>query len=357
MNKLTQAALSGMAITASSLSLASPCHAEALSPNEVEGKVKSVGYGHLAARALHIAGYYKLFDPLEGGPKTASQIAEIKGLEPSAVKRLLRILANHEILNMDGKGNFALNDASKLLVSTAQGSLQPAMAKEFDLKRWNAIGNIHIALETDIIPFNGINQQSFYEYLESNQAAGELFNAGMKNFSKLEDEVVAQSFNFSDYKSYCDVGGGSGSLISQVSHHHSTPEIILFDLDGPIDQTNLENITKIKGSFFDKIPEAELFTLKRVLHNWDDENSIKILSNVRDAVSNRDKGRILVIDKVLKQIPDGSLLEDTDMLGLALGGQERTLEEFKNLGEKANLTFEKVIPTPAGVSILVFKIR
>jgi hypothetical protein len=318
--------------------------------------IRKVAYAHLSVRVVHVACYYKLFDTLQGGPKRAEEMVFGTLLKADTVKRMMRVLANHGVVIMDESEYFSLNQQSRLLVSTAPNSLQPAFAKEFDLKRWQAVGNIHLTLTNENESFKQLFDQSYYAYLEENKDASELFNKGMKNFSEREDEEVATANIFKNFKVYCDVGGGTGGLMSRVLVQHPAIHGILFDLAEAVAMCSLANVAKIGGSFFEKVPPAEVYTIKRVLHNWKNDECVTILTNTKMALSDKHKGRILVIEKVLPKKVDGSFLIDSDIIGIALGGRERTLGEFIELGRKAGLDLEDQIVLPPGVSILVFKL-
>jgi len=317
--------------------------------------IRKVAYGHLSARVLHVACYYKLFDTLQESSKRAEGMVAGTPLKADTVKRMMRVLANHGIVMMDENEHFSLNDQSQLLVSTAPNSLQSAFAKEFDLKRWQAIGNIHLALSSEKEPFADLFGESYYAYLKKDQIASELFNKGMKNFSEQEDEQVARLDILKNFKIYCDIGGGTGGLVSRVQEQHPGIQKILFDLPEAIRLCPLSTITKVSGSFFEKVPQAEIYTVKRALHNWRDHECITILTNIKAALLDQRKGRILVIEKVLPQKLDGSMLVDSDIVGMALGGRERALEEFIELGHKVGLDLEDQIVLSSGVSVLVFQ--
>ena len=115
--------------------------------------IYKLAYSHIIARALHVASYYKLFDVLQDGPKTSLEISSRLTLEPNNLERLLVALVNHDILSINSNKRFSLNSISELLVSTNINSLQPSIAKEFDHKRWTAMGYINLAMEEDLSPF------------------------------------------------------------------------------------------------------------------------------------------------------------------------------------------------------------
>lgn len=321
----------------------------------IRGDLLNIGYGHLTARALHFACHYKLFDALQEANKTGAEIAALKNYHPDVVKRMLRALVSAGVLRMDEGGIFSLNEKSKILVSTHPNSLQPAFAKEYDLKRWQAIGSPHLLLNGHVAPFDKLFGMPYYEYLATDPVAAELFNNGMKNFSEQEDQEISTHFDFRSFKTYCDVGGGPGGLISQIQTQFPNLKPILLELPEAIGLCSLKNVEKVEGSFFEKIPEADVYTIKRVLHNWKDHECVTILQNAHNSLTDQEKGRILVVEKVLPTIPDDSFLYKADLIGLALGGIERTWEEFTEIAKKAELVCEKRVELPSGISILVFK--
>ena len=114
----------------------------------------------------------------------------------------------------------------------------------------------------------------------------------------------------------------------------------------------------VVGDFFKGVPKADAYMIKRVLHNWNEADSIKILKNSVAALNDKKNGRIFVVEKLIPKHLDGSPLIDFSLLSIALGSTpERTLDEFKYIASKASLELEKVIDSGAGVSLMVFKYR
>jgi len=54
--------------------------------------------------------------------------------------------------------------------------------------------------------------------------------------------------------------------------------------------------TVIEGDFFDAVPQADIHILKHVIHNWDDEQSVRILSNCARTLQKN--GRVVLIERV-----------------------------------------------------------
>jgi hypothetical protein len=105
--------------------------------------------------------------------------------------------------------------------------------------------------------------------------------------------------------------------------------------------------------FFTSVPEgADAYIMKWIIHDWNDEDSLKILRNCRRSIS-RD-GVLLIVDAVLKppNQPDPGKLGDLCMLVLAPTGRERTEAEFAALLRQAGFALPRVIPTAGPLSIV-----
>jgi hypothetical protein len=108
----------------------------------------------------------------------------------------------------------------------------------------------------------------------------------------------------------------------------------------------------IAGSFFESVPEgAEAYLLKNVLHDWDDDSAMVILSNCRRAMN--DMGKLLVIEVVLPERPESSFenLLDLNMLVMS-GGRERTEAEYRKLFAASGFRLTRVIPTMAPLNVI-----
>ena len=129
-----------------------------------------------------------------------------------------------------------------------------------------------------------------------------------------------------------DVGGGNGSLLVALMERRPGLRGIVLDLPETVrDEEALgERIEFVEGSFFERVPEGDVFVLGTVLHDWDDESATRILQTIRRSA--REGSRLLVIDRVLPpgNEPDGSKWLDILMLAL-LGGKERTEAQWREL--------------------------
>jgi O-methyltransferase/methyltransferase family protein len=134
---------------------------------------------------------------------------------------------------------------------------------------------------------------------------------------------------------------------------------VVFDRPGVVEEAvaetkrrGLANRTDVvAGDFFGSVPSGELYLLKFILHDWDDERAIKILENCRAAMA--PGGRIAVIEILVGELDDpgpGALM-DMNMLAI-VPGQERSLEEYDALLHAAGLRRTRVIPTSSPQSVI-----
>jgi hypothetical protein len=157
-----------------------------------------------------------------------------------------------------------------------------------------------------------------------------------------------------------DIGGGHGVLLDSILRSNPSTAGILFDSKQVIEAATPkierkgagDRILSIAGDFFESVTHgADVYILKNVLHDWNDDCAVRILKNCRRAMDSTAK--LLVIEMVLPLADDpafGSLL-DLNMLVMS-GGRERTKDVYTALLEKGGFRLQQVIPTLAPVSIL-----
>lgn len=153
-------------------------------------------------------------------------------------------------------------------------------------------------------------------------------------------------------KIVADIGGASGATLHALLRSHPGVQGIVFDRPHVVASAgaaaaNLglqERVTAAGGDFFESVPEADLYLLKHVLHDWDDVAWIRILKNCRRAL--RPGGRLSVIELLLGEIGQPGLAPLFDMgMTVILSGRERSPAEYRQLFEAAGLRATKVVQT------------
>ena len=197
-----------------------------------------------------------------------------------------------------------------------------------------------------------------FDWLAQNPEAAALFQAAMVALGGDVIEPIATGYDFGDLGVVVDVGGGHGGLLSAILAHHPGVKGILFDLPegiaaasaglgGPLPRCEL-----VAGNFFESVPEgADVYLMKKVLHDWSDDDAVRILINCRRAMA--PGGRVLVAETL---VPPGNTADpikvmDVNML-VVTGGRERTADEFAALFARADLAAGRILPTGSRISII-----
>jgi len=99
------------------------------------------------------------------------------------------------------------------------------------------------------------------------------------------------------------------------------------------------------------VPAGDLYTIKNVLHDWNDDQCVRILENCRRAMN--PGARVLAVDTVIPPGNDPHFGKTLDILMLLLlPGQGRTQPEFERIFERAGFRITQVIPTPGTISMI-----
>src|SRR5579875_410600 len=178
----------------------------------------------------------------------------------------------------------------------------------------------------------------FFDYLGQHPDDSATFDAAMTGLSAWEADAVATGYDFSDARTVVDVGGGRGVLLDQAATLAAATSVTR-------DPDITSRCKLVAGDFLQAVPEGgDIYLLKYIVHDWDDEDAITILRNCRAAMA--DHARVLLIETVVPGpgVPDFAKIQDIEMLVL-FGSRERTASEYATLLERAGLRLRRVIPT------------
>ncbi len=287
----------------------------------------------MISRALYVAADLELADYLQTNPLSLQELGSKVDVNIQALNRLLRCLIEHGIFAYDKNNLICNNDKSVFLCKNHAQTIRPFILHD-DPTRWNAIGNLGYSIKTGNASFDGLYGTDYFLHLKTNPVLSKRFDEAMTIISQQEDERIAQMIDFQGI--VADIGGGKGQLLQQIAQYNnnnSVTALVLFDLQQVQDNILLKSssITQVSGSFFNSIPiQADVFILKRILHDWDDQKALHILSNVATAMN--DENILYIVDAVIDQCQDKKLILDIDLRLLSIfGGQERSKREFELL--------------------------
>ncbi len=310
--------------------------------------------------ALYVAAKLDVAGILKNGPETVETIAQQTESDPESLYRILRALSSQGIFKEIKDRRFALNSISRGLLDEP-GSLRYAILHHLGPVNWNLMSNLMVAAQTGNDPFADKYGIPVYNYLQQHPEEYAVFDRSMSNLSELGLAPVLTAYNFGKYPVIVDIGGGEGFLLAHVLIHYDAPVGILFDLPEAVikapallnSKNAAQRCTIITGDFFSAtIPTGDLYIMKNIIHNWNDDDCVRMLSNIRRSMT--PGAKILIIDMIVQTINTPALapLLDIQMLACMHGGRERTREEFQKLLEQSGFKINRIIPTIAPISLI-----
>jgi len=230
-----------------------------------------------------------------------TSLASEAGILSDPLLRILRALASVGIFIMDEGGIIGHSRLSLLLRTHSIPSLRHAARFFAGGSSWNAWGALDKA---GAVPFESVFGVKYFDYLTAHPDEGQLFNQVMAN-TAYEDRhgAVAAAYNFSNASLIADIGGGNGALLRAILPQYPQTRGVVFDLEPVVQAIPAEarldgRISVEPGNFFhDVMPQADIYILSKILHDWPDDQCLRILRNCRSAMA--PSARLLVVERVL----------------------------------------------------------
>ena len=317
--------------------------------------------GCWVSQAIYVAAKLGIADLIGAGPKSCQQLAAATRTDPGALFRVMRALASVGIFAEDPPEQFRLTPLAAQLQSGAPGSLRALAILMGEKEHWRAWEAVLHSVRTGQSAFSQVFGAPLFQYLSHHPDAAQRFDEAMTSRSGAENAAILAGYDFSAARVVIDIGGGQGSLLESILRAEPGARGVLLDLPHvhelfrarSVDAGQEHRCEFRAGDFFYDVPAGgDVYLLKRIIHDWDDRRSGLILGNCRKAMC--PGSRLLVIEPVVPSgnAPSFSKLLDLLMLVWQEGGRERTESEHRSLLAEAGFNVNRIIPTPAGVSII-----
>jgi hypothetical protein len=317
--------------------------------------------GAHVSQAVSVFARLGVADTLAAGPRDAGEIAELVGAHGPALYRLLRLLDDAGVVAELENRRFALTPLGATLCSDVPGSLRgiaTLVGLPFHRDPWTYL---YETVQTGESAFERVHGTKFFDYLAEHPEDAAVFAGAMTSISTTLTVSIVQAYDFARFSTIVDVGGGRGGLLAAILAANPHLQGVLFDapavVAGAYDHISSAGIADrckvVSGDFFDAVPEGgDAYLLSNVIHDWDDDHAVKILSTCRAAMA--DTACLLVVELVPPQdgAPLGGKIADLQMLVMTPGGHERTEAEFRTLLGRAGLRLTRIVPSTSSVSLL-----
>ena len=308
--------------------------------------------GYWYSQVLYVAAELGLADCLAAGPKSVALLADETGCDADSLYRFLRALASAGILREVQPHTFELTPLSDTLRSKHPDSLRPLALLGGHPLHWQAWGRLVQSVRTGETAFDAAHGTSFFDAVREDSTLSSALHASLGRLHEVDRDVVA-ALTLDRFTRMIDVGGGVGRLAQCLATANPAASVILFDQAHALAEAKrTAAIEYVAGDFMDAVPPGgDAYFLKFVLHDWNDAQAGRILSNCRTAM--HPAGRIFVIEVVVPGDDAASIAKTHDINMLVLtGGRERTELEYRALFEAAGLDLIGVSRTRLGVGIL-----
>jgi hypothetical protein len=281
-------------------------------------------------------------DHLAHGSVTAAEIGQRENSAPDATLRLMRAAVSTGLLEADGHGRFRSTALLQTLRSDDPCSIRPLALAVTQPSHWQPWGALSTAVREGKSQAVATLGMTLFDYYQNNPSAGEEFAAYMRSMTALWGDAVAKEIDTTGIRRVVDVGGANGSLLHYLQQANPRLRGIVFDRPNMIGHARAEimrtgfpdRTDAVGGDFFVSVPPADLYLLKFILHDWNDDECVVILQRCREAMATR--GRIAIIEYDVNGQNPIAALSDLNMLALT-GGRERSVEEYDALLVAAGL--------------------
>jgi hypothetical protein len=299
-------------------------------------------------------------DLLADRPLSGAEIAERTKTDPDAMQRTMRASVAMGVFERTADGRFTNNRLSSAL---RRGDIESTRSfavyfgSRSNAHAWADFGE---TLRTGKSAFERVHGMTVWEWFDRHPEERETFAHAMMSLTLVEAPGIAATYPFDELGKVCDVGGGRGSLLSEILLHHPRLRGMLCDAPGVLESAKsllaqrgvADRVELAAGSFFEAVPKgADAYLLKNILHDWDDPRAITILENCRAAM---DRGQKVIVIEALVE-PDSEdlgALSDIQMMVVCGEGRERSRSDFDRLLRASGFRLGRVFETPTTIGIV-----
>ena len=321
------------------------------------------------SRVLYVAARLDIATVLGDAQSSADEIAAQVSAQPDAIFRLLRMLAAMGIFEEVSPRIFRNNKLSRPLRSDAHDSIRAMilMHNSPEMSRpW--FEQLENGVREGEVPFKLAHGEELFDYMDTHPEFDALFSGAMDSVEALLGDSFARDFDWGRFERIIDVGGSRGSKAATILKQHPGLRALIADRPQVIEEAEdwwlkqgdpvlRERMSFEACNLIESVPQAnsgrDIYLLSAILHGFDDETSIRVLSNL--AVATKGTGAcIALMEFVLPELGADLSASSFDMqMFMGTRGRERTLDEWQNLIARSGLQLEEIVDLQSFAKILV----
>ncbi|CAN1771008.1 Acetylserotonin O-methyltransferase [Linum perenne] len=309
-------------------------------------------------------------DAIDNTPLSLGQLSSTLGCDPPSLSRIMRFLVHHRFFEEktleDGTTvGYVHTPLSRRLIRRPErgNSLADYILFESNhvmLKPWLFLSP-RVRAGVACPSFEQAHGKDVWTYAEENHGFSGFIDDAMACNARLAVPAIVEGCCpslFDGVKTLVDVGGGNGTALRLFVEACPWIQGINFDLPHVVSMApEIEGVTHVGGDMFECVPKADAVFLMQVLHDWNDEDCIRILTKCRDAIPADGKGKVIIAEAVVDEEKDGELeyarlMLDMVMMAHTNSGKERNLKEWEYILHQAGFTRVTVTRIKAVQSII-----
>lgn len=305
---------------------------------------KSIGVGR--THAIGAIADLGIPDLLAQRPQTAEELAQQVNVDADALHRVLRAGAVENLVKIDRHGRFSLTRLGAPLRSDHPHSVRDWARYMAFRSTTSAWADLPESIRTGQSAFPRVHGMSIWEWFEKHPEEERTFAAGMRWITEELAPAIVAGYDWPRDGVICDVAGGVGTLLAAILRARPDLRGVLVDGAGVLAEADAwlqseglrDRVELSQGNIFERVDaRADVYLLKDVLHDWDDERSAQIIATVRATMPSGSR-LVLVEDLQERNKPSATAsLTDLQMLTQCDDGRQRSSRELQALLEGAGL--------------------
>ncbi len=315
----------------------------------------------LTPMAVRVACTLGLPDLVAAGTTSPAGLVEATGADPLALVALVDHLADRGVFTRPDADRVGLTDLGRLLLDghpfEARDRLRLDRAEGQMEQAW--AGLLH-TVTTGTAGYEQVFGGGFWDRLRADDALARSFDSYIAGWSQQWVPLAVAAHDWSGYGHVVDAAGGTGQLLAGILGAAPSARGTLVELPVAVATATeafaarglADRATAVEGDIFGALPEADAVVLAQVLHDWPDDDAVRILEVAAEAVGA--DGRVVVVERlVAPDAPRGDNARMTLLMRNLFGATERTEDGFAALARRAGLALATAQPAGLGLSVLV----
>jgi O-methyltransferase domain len=293
---------------------------------------------------------------LAAGPLLVAELAAVVGAQQDALRRVLRLVADHHIVSFEGD-RVGLTDRGRLLCRDHRSSLSAAFAT---VGAPDLAHGLTDTLRTGRAAAPRVLGMGYWDYLAVHPDQQALFDQAMVQRAPALSLACVPVLDWPSLATIADIAGGIGTLLTAVLQATPGARGILVDQPQVLERARpflerhgvADRCLLHPGDLFAPPPPADLYLLASVLHDWDDTHAARILAALGHSATTDTRLRIFEMLLPTDATPHRAKMSDVLMLLEFDGARERTLGQYRDLLEATGWRLERVVASPGPMSVI-----